>query len=127
MIFLSRRSSSPCCERHCCEKHSMMRSLGDLFNGDLVAEGFEALDEAVLEGVLVAAVEEVGAEVVVGAAILEEMVGDDQDRVGDGDGGLVGATASGEAMVLGAEVGVAGATGGLGSLDQGGPQRTVAL
>ena len=58
----------------------------DLLQGDLVAEGFEARDEAAFEGVLVAPVEVVAAEIVEVGAMLEEVVTDDEDRVSDGDG-----------------------------------------
>ena len=42
-------------------------------------------DEASFEGVLVAAIQEVSTEVGEGGAVLEEVVADDEDRVGDGD------------------------------------------
>ena len=47
---------------------------GGFLDGDLVAEGFEATDEAALDGVLVALVEVVAAEVLVGGAVLEQVV-----------------------------------------------------
>ena len=98
-----------------------------LLQADLVAERFEALDETTLESVLVAAVEVVAAEVMEVGAILEEVVADDEDRVGDGDGRLLLTTAGGQTVVLRAEVGVAGATGRLGRFDEGGAQVTVPL
>src|SRR4029079_7122564 len=99
----------------------------DLLERDGVDEGLEAADEPALESVLVAAVEVVTAEVVEIGAILEEVVTDDQDRVGDRDGGPLLAPAGSQAMVLRAEVGVAGATGRLGRLDEGRVQIAVAL
>ena len=50
----------------------------DFLQADLVAKGFEALDETTLEGILVAAVEVVAAEIVEVGAILEEVVADDE-------------------------------------------------
>ena len=47
--------------------------------------------------------------------------------MGDGDGRLLLAPAGGQAMVLRAELGGAGATGRLGRLDEGGAQVAVAL
>lgn len=66
----------------------------ELLQGNLVPEGFEATDEATLESVLVAVVEVVAAEVVEVGAVLEEVVADDEDRVGDGDGRLLLAPAA---------------------------------
>src|SRR5690349_7396929 len=83
--------------QYCCEKPSGGGGSGDPLDGDLVAEGFEASDEPPFEGVLVAAVEEVGAEVVEVGAVLEEVVGDDEDRAGDGDGRGVLAAPGGQA------------------------------
>jgi hypothetical protein len=84
----------------------------DLLEVDFVAEGFEPTDEPSFKGVLVAAVEVVAAKVAKGCAVLEEVIGIDQDRVGDGDGGLLLATSAGQAAVLGVEVGAFGAAGG---------------
>ena len=50
----------------------------DFLQADLVAKGFEALDETTLEGILVAAVEVVAAEIAEVGAILEEVVADDK-------------------------------------------------
>src|SRR3712207_2811055 len=94
----------------------------DLLDGDLVAELLKAGDEATFQGVPVAAVEVVAAEVAEGGAVLEEVVGVDEDRVGDGDGGPLLPASGGEAMVLGAEVGVPSAAGPGSSFDQGRPQ-----
>src|SRR5690242_7677697 len=94
----------------------------DLLQADLIAEGFEALDETTLESILVAAIEVVAAEIVEVGAILEEVVADDEDRVGDGDGRLLLAPAGGQAVVLRAEVGVARSTGRLGRFNEGGAQ-----
>ena len=55
----------------------------------------------------------VAAEVLVGLLSVQDVEGGHQDRVGDGDGGLGGAAASAKASVLGGQVGIAGAGGGL--------------
>src|SRR3954447_4554773 len=98
-----------------------------LLQGDLVAEGFEAADEPALESILVAAIEVVAAEIVEVGALLEEVVADDEDRVGDGDGRLLLAPAGSQPVVLSAEIGVARTTGRLGRFDEGGAQVGVAL
>ena len=89
----------------------------DPLQADLVAKGFETADETTFEGILVAAVEEVAAEVGEGGAVFEEVVADDEDRVGHGDSGFLLAATSRQATVLGAEIGVARAAGPRGGFD----------
>ena len=87
---------------------------GDPLDRDFVAELFEASDETTFEGILVAAVEEVGTEIRVGGlAIGEQVVGDHEDGVGDGDDGFLLAPARGKMVVLGAEVRAPRAAGGM--------------
>ncbi len=86
-------------------------------DGDVVAHGFELGDESSLPGVAVSSpVEVVGAEVGVGLAGGQQVPGDDQDAVADGDGGFAWPSASADAVVVGAEVGVLGSPGGLAGL-----------
>src|SRR5262249_43879503 len=87
--------------------------------------GLEAADEPALDGVAGALVEVVGAEVGVDLAGGEQVVGDDQDAVADGDGGPLGAPPRRQPPVLGAQVGLRGAAGALGRLGQRGPQPGV--
>ena len=65
-----------------------------------------------------AAGEVVAAEVVVGDVVFEDVVAGDQDRVGDGDDRFLVSAAAFDLLVLGAQVGVLGADGGVGGLDQ---------
>ncbi|MDP9373434.1 MAG: hypothetical protein M3Q65_13480 [Chloroflexota bacterium] len=58
------------------------------------------------------------AEIVVLGAAPEQVVGDDEDGVPDGDRGLVPPAPGGQAAVLRREVGVLLAGGGVGRLDQ---------
>src|SRR5688500_18037314 len=104
-----------------------MASSGDLLEGDLVAEGLEAADQAVLEGLLVPPIEVVAAQVAIGGGVLQQVIGDDQDAVADRQSCLLLAAAARQPMILRAEVSVARAAGGLGGLDQGLPQSAVAL
>ena len=93
---------------------------GGGFEGDVVAHGFELGDEAALAGGAVAAlVEVVAAEVVVGLAGGEQVPGDHEDRVADRDGGALGSAPAADLRVLGGEVGVLGAAGGLAGFDEG--------
>src|ERR671920_899097 len=96
---------------------------GDLlggFEGDLIAEGFEAFDGALSDAVGVAAVEVLGAEVLVAGAAFEEMVGDDEDGVADGDDGALPPASGGQAAGLLGQVAALAAAGGPGGLGEGG-------
>lgn len=76
---------------------------GGWAESDRVAEGFETVHEATGLGVGVGVlVEPVGAEVLVGSAVAEDVVRGDDDRVGDGDDGFVRPSSAGEAAVLSA-------------------------
>jgi hypothetical protein len=77
----------------------------------------ELADEAASVGLFVSAEVVVGAGVVVGLMAGEHVVGDDEDGVADGDDGSLVAASSFESGVVGGEVGVLGAGGGLGRLD----------
>ena len=102
--------------------------LCDCAEGDCVAEVLELFNEAVLATVGVAAAGEVvAAEVVVVGVVGEEVPGDDQDGVADGDGGLLLADPSGEPPELGGEVGVARAGGRPGALVEDLAEPPVAL
>src|SRR5919107_1377723 len=99
--------------------------LGDLLGGlegDLVAEGFEAFDGAFLDAIGVAEVEVVGAEIGVGGAAFEQVVGDDEDGVTDGDDGAFGPAPGGEATELFGEVPGLAPAGGPGGFGQGTPE-----
>jgi hypothetical protein len=99
------------------------------FEGDSVTEGFELGDEALLVGGAGASlVEVVAAEVGVGLAGGEKVPGDDKDGVADGDGGPSRSAAASDAVVVGRQVGVFGAGGGVGGLDESDPEpsRSVA-
>src|ERR671930_162804 len=76
----------------------------DGVEGDLVAQGVELADE--LAGLRFGAAvhEPVGAEVLVGLAAVEDVVGGDQDRVADRLGRLGRAAPGPQPLVLGGEV-----------------------
>jgi hypothetical protein len=87
------------------------------FEGDVVAHGFELGDESAFAGGVVATlVEVVATEVLVGLAGAEEVPGDHQDGVPDGDSCSLGSSPGTDLGVLGGEVGVLRATGGLAQL-----------
>jgi hypothetical protein len=93
-----------------------------------VAQPLELADElalVVLDGV--ALLEVVLAELLVGHALVQDVVGDHQHRVGDGHGGLARASATPQAVILGVEVGALGAAGRLGDLAQAATQPLGAL
>src|SRR5688572_31367782 len=96
-------------------------------DGDLQAQTFEASDEAMLDGVGVAVVEVIGAEVDVVALVLEHVVGNNEDRVADGDDRALPAAAGGEAAELGSEVAVCGPGRRPTGFGQGGAQGRAAL
>jgi hypothetical protein len=87
----------------CKENHPW--SGGEVGEGDSVAEVVELADEVVASFVCVGAPgEPFSAEVPVVEVVGEEVPGDHQDRVADGDRGLAFADPPGEAPVLGDEV-----------------------
>src|SRR5215210_2229320 len=94
---------------------------------DRVAEGFEALDQAVLERPLAAALEVVATEILVGGLVPEQVVGDDQDGVADRQGRSLLAAARRQPPILGCEVGGFRAASRLRRFGQGGPQVAVAF
>src|SRR4051794_38335091 len=87
---------------------SPRRSGGGL-EDDSVAEGLKLGQSALAGSICVALYEVVATEIVVVAAFGEQMPGDDQDGVGDGDGRLLLADPSGQAPELGRQVGVTAA------------------
>jgi hypothetical protein len=76
-------------------------SRGEGFEGDAVAEGLELADRALAGTVAVASDKEVAAKVGIVTVVGQQMPGNDQDRMTDGDGGLLLADAAGEPPVLG--------------------------
>src|SRR6266516_2326194 len=95
---------------------------------DVLAEAFELCDESADVGLVgQAAGEVVAAEVAVGLFAVEQVVGDDESGVADGDGGAFLASSAGQAPVLRGEVGELCSGGGMGGLDQGGAEPFVAL
>jgi hypothetical protein len=95
---------------------------------DGVAEPFQLCDESPGDPFRVGASGEVvAAEIVVGDVVFEDVVAGDQDRVRDRDDRLLVAAAAFDLLVLGAQVGVLGACGSVGGLDQRGAQVRVAF
>src|SRR6266545_359398 len=95
---------------------------------DLVAERFELADEpagSVLGGV--AAGEPVGAELAGGDTVADDVVVGDQDVVPGRADRLVGSPPSADLPVVGGEVGVLAAGGGMGCLGQGRAEPGVAV
>src|SRR5438874_1077720 len=82
-------------------------SCGALRQGHGVAEGGEALGMVAGEAVRVQPLEVVAAEFAIRLAVPQDVVGDDEGAVGDGNDGLLVAAALDEPAVLGGEVGVA--------------------
>lgn len=94
---------------------------------DLEPELLKLGDEAAgLSFRIMAPLEVPVAEVVVGLAGAEHVPDQVAQAVGDGDGGLVGASAFGDLAVLRPEVASFGAGSGAGGLDQGPPEPGVA-
>ena len=102
---------------------------GGWFEGDLVPEGFEFVDESAFPcfRVVGAAGEVVRAQVAVGGGLGQYMPNDHNEGVGGGGGGLLSALLAEpavEATELGADVG-AGASGGPGALGENRAQLAV--
>ena len=85
------------------------------------------MHEPPFDRLTIALVEVVAAQIAVDRALRQQVVDDDQDGVGDGDGRLRPAAAGCQAPVLRRQVGALGAGGGVGGLDQAGPQPGTAL
>ena len=91
----------------------------DGFECDVVAESFELFDQASDVGLVVVALHEpVAAEVVVGLAAIENVVGGHEDGMANGDSGALLAASAGEPPELRGQVGVFGLRGGVGGLGQ---------
>ena len=86
-----------------------------------MAHALELSDQPVTVGLMGLALDEVvGAQVGVGLAAAEQMPGDHQDRVGNGQGGR-GTPPTPQPGVLGSQVAVLGPRGRMRRLDQGDP------
>ncbi len=106
---------------------SASRGLGLWFEGDVVAEAFEATFE-VGDGLGLADLVEIGfAEIAIGQVLGEHVIGRDEDLVGDGEGCAQAAAAGLEAVELVLEVAALGSRGGDRGADQDGAQMDVAL
>lgn len=68
---------------------------------DPVAEPLYAVDSSSEGGLAVSLVKVVAAQLLIGGAVAKHVVDDDQDSVGQGDGGAFCATASSQPVVLG--------------------------
>ena len=97
-----------------CEDKELCWDLGWL-HGDVESEVLKPADNATLYGVAIPLIEVVGAEVAVGFSPDEQMIGDDQDRVGYNQSSPLGSAACSEPTVQGAQVGLGpcGCSGGL--------------
>ena len=96
--------------------------LGEWLEGDLVAEAFELVDESafVAFGVLgVSPVEELLAELVVGDALVQDVVGGGEDLVAGRDGGFGVSAATFDAVIARGEVVAFGAHDRFGAFGQG--------
>src|SRR5215211_473239 len=93
-------------------------SCGEGLEGDVVAEGLELGDGSLAGTVGVAADEVVAAQVGIATVVGQQVPGDHQDRVADGEGGLLLANAPGQPPELGRQVGVTGSRRSPGALDE---------
>src|SRR5208337_3608399 len=106
---------------------SASRGLGLWFEGDVVAEAFEAAFE-VGDGSGLADLVEIGfAEIAIGQVLGEHVIGRDEDLVGDGEGCAQAAAAGLEPVELVLEVAALGSRGGDRGADQDRAQVDVAL
>src|SRR5215211_4493770 len=102
---------------------SRIRSGGCWLQGDLVAHALKLPYQPVPVGLMGLALDEVvGAQVGVGLAAGEQMPGDDQDRVGNSQGRLLGIPTTPQPGVLGGQIAVLGPRGRMRRLDQRDPQ-----
>src|SRR3954453_23615833 len=83
---------------------SGLSRLRHLLQADVVAQALELGDQPVALAVGVAAGEGVPAEAVVVAVVGQQVPGDDQDGVADGDGALLLADPAGQSPELGGQV-----------------------
>src|SRR5438067_2392046 len=109
-------------------KVDLVTALGSLgFEDDAVAELLQTMGEAALDTGSVALVEVVGPEVLVLGPARQQVIGDHQDRMRDGDRGLLLAAPCCDAAELGRQVRVAFPRGSVRGLDQDAAQGAVAL
>src|SRR5207249_3348165 len=92
-----------------------------------VAQCFEAVDQATGDVLFVALVEIVRSEIGVIHRVAQEVIGDDQDGVADGDDGLLLAAAGDEAVVQRSEIGLSRSAAGVCGLDKRGAEPGVAF
>ena len=85
---------------------------------DLIAQTFEPSHEVLLDHLPIVFVEVIAAQVLIGAAVTQQMIDDDQDTMADRDGGALGSASSGDAAVLRRQVGVLAVGGGVSGLDE---------
>src|SRR5882672_1694327 len=103
------------------------RSSGGVLQGHVVAEALEALYKIASEATLVAAVEVIGPQVLIdGSGLAEDVVGDDEDAVADGNSGFLLSMSGSKPVVLAAEVGL-GAAGCMGRFNEKALEPAVAL
>jgi hypothetical protein len=82
-------------------KIAFSRCLGGLWDKrHSIPETLQAMDEPLRYPLAIALIEVVAAQVAVDRSLCQHVVGDDQDRVGDGDRGLRPATTGCQASVL---------------------------
>ena len=62
--------------------------LGDRFERDPVTQSLQTMHEATFHCLSISLIDVIAAEVVIDRAVREQVIDDDQDGVGDGDGGL---------------------------------------
>ena len=94
---------------------------------DGVAQCFQAVDQSTGDVLFVALIEIARSEIGVIHPVAQQVMGDDEDGVADGDDRLLLATSCNETVVLRAEVGVASATAGVRGFDEGGAQPGITL
>src|ERR1700676_3319188 len=67
---------------------------------DLVAQAFEPTHEVLLDHLLIVFVEVIAAQVLIGAAVAQQMIDDDQDTMANGDRRAFGSAARSDAAIL---------------------------
>src|SRR5688572_4241107 len=115
-------------EQDCSENHGAEdRALGDAFEGDAVTLAFELGDSAPASTIRFPSVVVVETQLAVGRLILDDMVGGDEQCMGDSPERLLLAAMTGDAVIAGRESGILGVPGGMGGEDQRAPQPAVAF